>query len=338
MTVNKIIIRGPNWVGDSVLAVPAMKAVRARYPQAEITLLVRPWVAGVFTSAPFVDRVWNEPRPAGLSGWARIARLIRAEHFDVSILFPNSFESALMMFLGRVPVRIGYATDGRSMLLTEAVPTPKDKTRHLVHYYLGLSPNAAADEVSPSIEITATAEEKAEARRLLAEAGIQSNERFLILNPGAAYGSAKRWGEDRFAEVGDRLSAELGLRVVVIGSARETRVAEDIRSRAKAAVAVLTGKTTLETLLGLLSEAALVVTNDSGPMHIAAAVGTPTVAIFGPTDERVTAPFAKKTRIVKEPVDCSPCLLRECPIDHRCMTRVTPDHVVRAAKDLLANG
>ena len=334
MTVDKIIIRGPNWVGDSVLAVPAMKSVRARYPDAEITLLVRPWVAGLFTSAPFIDRVWNEPRPCGLSDWARITSRIRAEHFAASILFPNSFESALMMFLGRVPVRIGYATDGRSMLLTEAVAKPEDKTRHLVHYYLGLAPT----NVPPSIEIAATAEEKAEARRLLVEAGIQSGERFVVLNPGAAYGSAKRWSEDRFAEVGDRLGAELGLRVVVVGSAKESRTAEEIRRNAKTPVVVLTGKTTLESLIGLLSEAALMVTNDSGPMHIAAAVGTPTVAIFGPTDERVTAPFSEKTRVVKEPVDCSPCLLRECPIDHRCMTRVTPDHVVRAAKDLLANG
>ncbi len=336
MQLNKILIRGPNWVGDSVLAIPAMKAVRARFPAAEITLLVRPWVAGLFTSAPFLNKVWAEPRPTGIADWARIVRQIRDRSFDLAILFPNSFESALMTFLGRVPVRLGYATDGRRLLLTKAV-IPAVETRHQVYYYLDLVKNLSATADPPSIKIAATSEEKAEARRLLFLEGITAQERFIVLNPGAAYGSAKRWSEKRFAEAGDQLSRELGFRVAIIGSPAEAPVAESIRSLMKSPVAILTGKTTLEALIGVLSESSLVITNDSGPMHIAAALGTPTVAVFGSTDERVTGPYGLRTRIVKHFVDCSPCLLRECPIDHPCMTGVEVSDVCGAAKELLSH-
>jgi heptosyltransferase-2 len=333
MNLDKILLRGPNWVGDAVLAIPAMKAVRAKFPEAEITLLVRPWVAGVFTGAPFVDRVWAEPKPAGLGDWVRLARGVREKRFDLALLFPNSFESAAMMFLGRVPQRIGYATDHRSWLLTQSI-RPGGK-KHQVDYYLDIARAISAEANPPSIEIKATAEEKKQARRLLASTGIESGRRFMVMNPGAAYGSAKRWGEDRFAEAGDALAAEFGFDVVIIGSEVERSIAETIQERMRNRVAVLNGKTSLETLIGVIAESSLVVTNDSGPMHIAAAVGVPTVAIFGATDDRVTSPYGQRTRVVKEPVDCSPCMLRECPIDHRCMTRVTAEQVCKAAREVL---
>jgi heptosyltransferase-2 len=330
----KILMRGPNWVGDAVLAIPAMKAVREKYPEAEITLLVRPWVAGVFTAAPFIDKVWSEPRPAGIGDWLRISRNIRAQQFDLALLFPNSFESAAMMFLGRVPQRVGYATDGRSLLLTKSI-RPSTEKRHQVHYYLDLAAAVSATTTHPSIEIQASAEEKSNARKLLASSGIAANRKYLVLNPGAAYGAAKRWGEDRFAEAGDALAAELGTDVAIIGSETERSIAERIRDLMRSRVVVLNGKTSLETLIGVIAESSLVLTNDSGPMHIAAALGVPTVAVFGATDHVATGPFGARTTIVRESVDCSPCMLRECPIDHRCMTRVSADAVARAAKELI---
>ncbi len=332
--IEKILIRGPNWVGDAVLAIPAMKAVRARYPGAEITLLVRPWVAGLFSSAPFVDKVWSEMRPATLRDWIRVTRDIRQRKFDLALLLPNSFESALMMFMGRVKERIGYATDGRSWMLTNAVaiaPQP----RHQVQYYLDLVKTLSGIIDSSSIQIEATASERDSARQLLAEEGIPLIGRFLVLNPGAAYGSAKRWHQDRFAGVADHLACELGLDVAIIGSESERAIAEQVRDRITRGTAVLNGRTSLETLIGVLAESSLMITNDSGPMHIAAALGIPTVAIFGSTDERVTGPYGPRTRVVKHPVECSPCLLRECPIDHRCMNAVTVDEVCRAAKELV---
>jgi heptosyltransferase-2 len=330
----KILMRGPNWVGDAVLAIPAMKAVRERFPDAEITLLVRPWVAGIFNSAPFIDHLWSEPRPHGLRDWLRITGSIRKNSYDLALLFPNSFESAVMMFLGRVPTRVGYATDGRRWLLTNRL-RPANVKRHQVHYYLDLAAALSANIARPSIEISATPEEKEQATVLLESQGIPPGRRYLVLNPGAAYGSAKRWGEDGFATAGDALAAELDLDVVIVGSEAERSLAETIQKRMRSRVAVSNGRTSLETLIGVISSAALVVTNDSGPMHIAAALGVPTVAIFGATDDAVTGPIGARTRVVRERVECSPCMLRECPIDHRCMTRVSAESVCHAAREIL---
>jgi len=332
--LKKILIRGPNWVGDAVLAIPAMKAVRARFPDAEITLLIRPWVAGLFTSAPFVDKVWSETKPSSLADWIRVTREIRNRQFDLALLLPNSFESALMMFAGGVPQRIGYATDGRQWMLTNAVTTAP-QSRHQVHYYLDLVKTLSATPDRPSIEIEATSDERSTARRLLAAEGIPHDAPFLVLNPGAAYGSAKRWHEHQFANVADSLAREFGLHVAIIGSEAERGIANQICERMISATAVLSGKTSLETLIGVLAESSLMITNDSGPMHVAAALGVSTVAIFGSTDETVTGPYGPRARVVKHAVECSPCLLRECPIDHRCMTRVTVVDVYRAAKELL---
>jgi heptosyltransferase-2 len=321
-------------VGDAVLAIPAIKAIREHFRDAEITVLVRPWVAGLFKSAPFVDRVWSEPKPSSLGDWTRVARAIRAGGFELGLLLPNSFESALMMFLAGVPQRVGYATDGRSFMLTNSIK-PADQSRHQTLYYLDLVKTVAAVSTQPSIEINATAEERAEARKLLQAEGIPIGTPFLVLNPGAAYGSAKRWHADRFASVAETLSREMNLSVALIGSEGERGVAERVRAQVNRRNAILNGKTSLETLIGVLSESALMITNDSGPMHIGAALGVPTVAVFGSTDEKVTGPCGSRTRIVKHAVECSPCLLRECPIDHRCMSVVTVEDVCRAARELV---
>ena len=336
MKPDKILIRGPNWVGDAVLSIPAMKAVREHFPEAEITLLVRPWVAGLFKSAPFIDKLWSEDKPSSLSSWTRITRDIRGRGFDLALLFPNSFESALMIFLGGVPQRIGYATDARRWLLTESIAPDKDP-RHQTQYYLNLVKTLSAGTDRPSIEIQATSVERSIARKLLSAEGIPSGAPFLVLNPGAAYGSAKRWHEDRFADAAVSLASEFHMLVVLIGSESERSIAERIRERMKAPAAILNGKTTLETLIGLLAESSLMITNDSGPMHIAAALGVPTVAVFGSTDEKVTGPFGPRTRIVKYQVECSPCLLRDCPIDHRCMNGVKVENVCIAARELIGN-
>src|SRR5437867_7126550 len=246
MCVDKILIRGPNWVGDAVLAIPAMKAIRAHFSDAEITLLVRPWVSGLFTSLPFIDKVWSEPRPSRLLDWSRITREIRRRRFDLALVFPNSFESALMIFLGGVPRRVGYATDFRAWMLTNAV-VPGPESPHQVHYYLDLVKSLSADTGQPSIEIEATSEERARARRLLNAEGIPYGAPFLVLNPGATFGSAKRWHEDRFAEVAEILAREVSLNVVIIGSLGERLIAEHIRERMKSCGAVSSGKTSLET-------------------------------------------------------------------------------------------
>jgi heptosyltransferase-2 len=318
-----------------VLAVPALKNFRAGFPDAEITLMARPSVAGVFTDAPFADAVWSEPRPQGIRDWMRLTRAIRDKQFTMAVLLPNSFESAAMAFLGRIPRRVGYAADGRGWMLTDALRTNGVK-KHQVDYYLDLAKVVCPQTASPSIDLKASADERARGRKLLAAEGIGPDSQFLVLNPGAAYGSAKRWGEDQFAQAGDILSAEYGFAVVLVGSETERSISERVRGLMKSRAVVLNGRTSLETLFGVIAESSLMVTNDSGPMHVAAALGVPVVAVFGPTDHIVTSPYGRRTRLVREPVDCSPCMLRECPIDHRCMTRVSADMVCEAARDLLS--
>ena len=334
MTPRNILIRGPNWVGDCVLSVPAIKSVRSHFPDARITLLVRPWVAGLFGSASFIDNVWSKPKASGLGEWIRTAKAIRGKRFDLAVLLPNSFESALTVWAAGIPERVGYRTDGRSLLLTRSV-RPASARQHQLVYYLQLVAETFGRSGEPELRINATRDETADARRLLEKEGIGAGKSFLIVNPGAAFGGAKRWHEDRFAAAADRLADELDLEVAIIGSESERTIGESVRDRMKRGAAVLSGKTRLETLVGLLAEASLIVTNDSGPMHIAAALGTPTVAIFGSTDAEITSPVGPNTSVVRHAVDCSPCMLRECPIDHRCMDGVTVAEVCSSAMALV---
>jgi heptosyltransferase-2 len=330
----RIIVRAPNWVGDAVLSIPALRSLRGRFPRARITLLVRPGVAGLFRSAAFADEVWDRPSP-GILRWIPTARQVRREAFDLGVLLTNSFESALTLFAGGVAERAGYATDNRTPLLTRAVALPEGKLHqrdyylHLLEAFLGPGP-----EVGVGIGLEATGPEREAARALLAAEGIEPPPGLLVLSPGAAFGSAKRWMEERFAAVADRTHRELGLRTVIIGTAAEEPIAARIRSMMAAPATVLAGRTDLETLVGVLAEASLVVANDSGPMHISAALGVPTLGIFGSTDAEVTGPLGPRTRVVRQAVECSPCLLRECPIDHRCMDRLSVERVFEAGRSL----
>jgi heptosyltransferase-2 len=313
-----------------------MKAIRAKFPESEITVMVRPSVAGVLASAPFVDRVWTEPRPSGIRDWLRTAFEVRRQHFDLAVLFPNSFESAAMVFLGRVRQRVGYSMDARGWMLTHRIKGERRKI-HQVDYYLELAKAVSADISTPSMEITARPEDRSNARKLLTASGMPAGAPFLILSPGAAFGAAKRWGDHQFAAAADTLCREYNLSVVIIGSESERSISESIRTYMKQPAVVLNGKTSVETLIGLIAESSLLLGNDSGPVHLAAALGVPTVAVFGATDYIVAAPYSPRGRAVREPVECSPCWLRECPIDHRCMTRVSPEMVCAAAREILPN-
>jgi len=328
----KILLRGPTWVGDAIMAIPTMRAIRYLFPDADITLLARPGQWQLFLDAYYIDHMWSGPE-GGLREWLKTVRALRRRRFDLAVLFPNSFESALLAFLGRARKRVGYARDGRSLLLTDRIK--RGPKKHQVLYYLELARALSFSLDIPKMWLRPTNQGEKLANELLASVGVAPDNRYMVLNPGAAFGSAKRWGADRFAECADTLGAELDLEVVIIGSDRERPIAEDIRSRMKRWAGILNGKTTLDMLMGVIQQAKLVITNDSGPMHIAAALGTPTVAIFGATDDSVTGPWSKRARVVREAVDCSPCMLRECPIDHRCMTRVTADAVCRAAREVI---
>ena len=345
-TIKRILVRGPNWLGDAVMCEPALRGLRKLFPDAQIALLVKPAVADLFAGHPALTRVLTydtKGRHAGLSGKWALAGQLRRQGFDLAVLFQNAFEAAFLTFLAGVPRRYGYATDGRSLLLSDPVAAPDRRTLvHQVRYYwdllkpLGLTGDPSAPEL-----VVFPEEEQAMAGRF-AQGGLTATDVVVGINPGSTYGGAKRWLPERFAEVTERLcrtireSREQQVSVVIFGAKGEERLGREIAARLSSRSLVLSGATTIRELMAALKRCAMLLTNDTGPMHIASAFQVPIVAIFGPTDWRATSPFGSAHVIVRQPVDCAPCLLRECPIDHRCMTRVSVDQVYDAATKQVA--
>jgi heptosyltransferase-2 len=336
-STRRILIRAVNWIGDAVMTTPAIGAVREHFPKAEITLLANPLVSQLFSPHEWVDRVITFDRKGadrGIAGRFRLAGKLRNERFDMAIILPNSFDSALVPWLAGIPVRLGKSSDGRSLLLTGRYSADEVPDRHEVRYYLdllghfGIRGHAAAPYL-----VTTPAEDDQAATRLLGH-GIHAEDRVLGINPGATFGSAKRWYPERFAEVARRLAAEWQAKVVIFGGPDEIDIAAEIEQHLAGACLNLAGKTTVRDLMALIKRCAFFITNDSGPMHIAAAFNVPLVAIFGPTDHCGTAPYTGSAVVVRKEMECAPCKLRECPADHRCMTAVTADDVVQAAREL----
>ena len=324
------------------MSLPALEALRERFPSAEIVLVVKPWVADLYRHHPAVNRliVYDAAvEHRGPGGFAKLVEKIRAERFDMAVLFQNAFHAAWMAWRSRIPVRIGYGLEGRGVLLTDSVPVPPPALYgHQSNYYLQLLFRAGlVERVAPVRRIHLEVEngEKAWAASQLKSLGL-GGPRFLVgLTPGAAFGPAKRWLLDRYANLADRLIGALNADVLIFGSPAEKPLAEEIAHGMNHTPAIMTGETTLRQLMALLVQCRLVITNDSGPMHLAAALGLPLVAIFGSTDETATGPVSPLARIVKHAVACSPCGLRECPIDFRCMNGVTVDQVHRTALGLI---
>lgn len=342
-SIKRIVVRGPNWIGDAVMCEPALSALRKLFPAAEITVLVKPTIAELLGSHPGLDRILvydHRGQHAGLTGKWALARALRRLRFDLAILFQNAFEAALLAFLAGIPRRYGYATDGRSLLLTDPIAVPEGTNGvHQIQYYLDLLRPLGASRQSDAPRLFLSDGEGHAMRRRLAEAGITESELVVGLNPGSTYGSAKRWLPERFAETADRLMQEhgaRGVRVVIVGAWGEEALGRAIADRMRTKPVLLSGQTSVRELMAVIKRCGVFITNDTGPMHIAAAFGVPVVAVFGPTDSRTTAPVGHGHTIVRHPVECSPCLLRECPIDHRCMTRISVDEVFAAAKKQLA--
>ncbi|MBI2680811.1 MAG: lipopolysaccharide heptosyltransferase II [Candidatus Solibacter usitatus] len=326
------------------MSLAAIRAIRARYPQAHIAILARPWVGDLYSRETCINRVIPYLPAGGAKDFAakwRLAATLRREQFDCAILLQNAFEAAAVARLAGIPCRIGYARDGRGWLLTHAIPVPRagEIPRHERFYYLELLRRAGiVDEIPP---VPAIQLEGADAA---AREGAQRFERLGIppraigVSPGAAYGGAKRWLSERFAQTARRLQEAQGGSVVLFGSVDELPLCETVAESIRAAgsdVWNLAGQTSLGEFIQLAAACRVFLTNDSGAMHIASALGVPTVAVFGATDDSTTGPTGEYARVVRQPVECSPCLLRECPIDHRCMTGVTVERVAEESLVLL---
>ena len=346
-----ILVRAPNWVGDAVMALPALRELRRIFAGSHITLAARPWVLGLFDGEQLADKLISLVDAGGIFG--RAAHFIseagrfRRERFDCAVLLPNSFGTALAARAGGAKVIAGYATDARRLLLDQVIPFEPDyKTLHQVRYYLNIAAHietaitgkSAVDfqRCEPRLEVSD--EQKQHARSMLERFGIgpaAGRSSILAINPGATNSSAKRWPAERFARTADHLNEREGFQTVVVGAAGDRPVAEEVARLMRTHAAVIAGETSIAELKAVLACAGLVISNDTGTSHVSAALGVPTVVVFGPTEHVSTRPLSQRAAVVRHDVECSPCMLRECPIDHRCMTRVEVDDVYVAARALL---
>jgi heptosyltransferase-2 len=327
------------------MALPALCAVRKRYPDADIAIVARPYVADIYRDQEICNQlIAYDPQDlhAGFSGRERLAAQLRAQKFDVALLLQNAFDAAWLAWRANIPERIGYARDGRSFLLTKSVPVPRpgEIPAHEKFYYLELLRRAAwLDSVpdEPFIGLQVPEEKRRNASEFLLKSGVREGVPRIAIGAGASYGSAKCWPPSQFAEVANRWQSKTDADVLLFGTAAEAGVSTAISSEMRRPPIDLTGKTAIADLPALLSQCHLFIGNDSGAMHVAAAVGLPIVAVFGPTDPLGTAPVTPRCSIVQEKPYCSPCFLRRCPTDHRCMTAVTADMVEAAAAPWLSS-
>ena len=340
----KVLIRATNWVGDAIMALPALQAVRERFADAHIAILALPYVAQIYEGQGIADELIIYDRKgehAGMRGRERLVAALKAKQLDTALLLQNAFDAAWISWRAGIPQRIGYNRDGRGLLLTKAIPVPKagEIPTPEMFYYLELLRRAGWLESLPdlpeiSLRVTADQRERAEAK--LCALGARAGVLRIAVGAGASYGSAKCWPPERFAQALNHLRREQDADIVLFGTSSETEVSAAIQAGLSRPALDLTGKTQVAELPALLSRCNAFLGNDSGAMHVAGAVGLPVVAVFGPTDPFGTAPVTPRCTIVQEKPYCSPCFLRRCPTDHRCMTAVTPEMVSKPLLKVLA--
>lgn len=344
--VKRVVVRGTNWVGDTVMTLPALRELRRLLPKAHITVVARPSTAGLLTDVDFIDELMLDES----GGWLAIGAQVKKwkqGNFDLAVLFPNSFQTALIPFLARVPLRVGYEAERRGFLVTDRMPQPEWRSsRHETFYYLNIvaevdrliNGGSQIMERVPDTSIRVSTERLDAASDALRQMGIRDGHPIVALCPGSINSRAKRWPAERYAALGDRLIAEVDADVLLIGSPPEREVSDAVAARMRRPPIIATGTTDLSGAVAMLSLVDLLITNDTGPAHIASALGRPTLVIFGPTNPLTTRPLSPVSEIIRHPPVCAPCMLRDCPIDHRCMTAISPDEVFARAAAMLQLG
>jgi lipopolysaccharide heptosyltransferase II len=324
----RILIRSSNWLGDAVMSVPAVRAIKNGRPDAHVTIAAPAKIAPVWKLVPEVDAIL----PLASNSLPAAVRSIRGRpRFDVAILFPNSLRAALEMWLSGIPRRVGYRGHFRSWLLNQIMPEPVrgERVQHQAVRYLRIAQEAGAEAFStqhPTLSIQGPSSD---------QISNVKHQTLLGLCPGAEYGPAKRWLPERFAEAALRVAAQAPVEWILFGTPKEAEIGEQIAARLGGSCINRIGRTTLDQLILALRECRLLLTNDTGTMHLASLLGVPVVAIFGSTEPGLTGPLGDHHIILRHHVECSPCFLRKCPIDFRCMKAVEIQEVVDAVLSTL---
>jgi len=352
----KILVVQPSWVGDAVMATPTLRAVRELFPDSHISYLMRRYVKQLYSGMPWADQIISyrtgKTKSKTGKGLFELSARLRAGKFDLAILLPNSFKSALLCKMANIPRIFGYERDGRGFLLTDRLLPVKDKGKFvpspMINTYLGLARYLGSKTRDLKMELFVTDSDRREALEVFKRSGLDTaldrpaaagQPPLVLLNPGAQYGAAKLWKSEYFAELADRFVQDLGATVLLSSAPRERAIVESIRKQMKHdAVDLSTAGMTLGSLKEIVRRCDLMVTNDTGPRHIAAAMNVPVVTIFGPTHPEWTEIYYPRERQVAVKVFCGPCQKKVCPLDHRCMTQVTPGMVWEACGQLLSPG
>ncbi len=352
----KILVVQPSWVGDAVMATPTLRALRLHYPDAEIAYLMRRYVKSIYTGMPWANRLvtyrTGKTRAKAGKGLFDLAARLRSAKFDMAILLPNSFKTALLCKMARIEKVVGYDRDGRGFLLSDKLLPQKDRGKFvpfpIVRYYMGIAQYLGSHERDMSLRLFVTESERRAAAQVFERSGLPADlERpaaagrppLIILNPGAQYGAAKCWQAESFAHLADKLAADLGATILLSGAPKERAILDAILRQMKHVPIDLSTKgLSLGALKEIVRRCDLMITNDTGPRHIAAAFEVPVVTIFGPTHPEWTEINFDRERKVAVKVFCGPCQKKICPLDHRCMTRITPQMVFDTAMQLLPGG
>ena len=338
-TAKNILIRGTNWIGDAVMTLPAIRAIRNTFPGARISILAKPWVAEIFSICKDIDEVIVFKSPgshSGIAGKLRLAKELKARKFDTAILLQNAIEAAIITWLAGIPVRCGYNSDARGLLLTHSVQRTEDIRKvHQIHYYLEMVKSLGCLSAEASVHLHPGNEYQILSEKIFAEHDIGRQPLLIGLAPGATYGPAKRWFPERFAAVGDKLIEDLSAQVLLFGSRKDRKSADLVQQHANHRLINLAGKTNLKEAIAVISRCSLFISNDSGLMHVAGALNIPTVAIFGSTNPVTTSPVGERSVVIYKGASCSPCLKETCPTDFRCMDMISVEEVCQTAKGLL---
>jgi heptosyltransferase-2 len=336
MKSKKIIIRAPNWIGDSTLALPAMANLKRNFPESELWVAANEWVRDLFRMENYLQGIIPLPQQNNLKNLCLSAQKLRRFNFDLGILLTNSFGSALLFYLAKIPQRWGYKKDGRGFLLTQraAIRNPADRY-HQAHYYLDLLSGLGLKNYSTELNLSLDRQEVARVKEWFESLSIDSKRPLVIFNPGAFYGPAKRWPASKYSELASLLQEKNRAQILIIGSETEIPLAERIAMDMRERPFILTGQTSLSQLAAILSLGSVFISNDSGPMHMANALKIPVIALFGPTEPLRTGPYQNPYILFHKGAPCWPCLYRECPYDHRCMVSITAHEVFEACQKFI---
>ncbi len=335
-TYSNILVRVPNWLGDTMMATPALLAVHKAFPKAKLTVLSKPNFSAFWSRFPGVDQVIELEK--GFFGFWNTAKKVEVQNFDAALTLPTSFSSAFLIFAAGVPHRVGWGGEGRDPFLTQVVSRPDARQKHLVWEFLeltreGLGRTSALKTFQ--LEAPVDAKAKAELKALFKEWGVNDKKGLIALGPGATYGPAKRWPLVYWKELIERLLKTRSETLLVLGGPEEQEYLQELFGGENKRLISLVGRTTPMVLSALLEKCKVLITNDTGPMHVAAAVRTPTVALFGSTSPTWTRPFGAGHEVIYKNEECSPCFQKTCPIGYPCLHRITVEEVLAKTQKIL---